>query len=879
MKDYARGSEWRKWDLHIHTASSYDAYKGDDSDKLLAKAVCENELAAIAITDHFIIDKDRITNIRGLLPSTTIFPGVELRTDKGDTNIHVILIFSDQIDLNTLSEDFNVFKRDAKNPDNNDKIYWDYNDICAFAQKHNALISIHAGSKDKGVDTQISNALPINQAVKEEFAKTVSIFEVGKEKDIDDYKKYVFPDIKSTKPLIICSDSHDPRNYHPAHQLWIKSDPTFNGLKQIIYEPDERVCISDYRPQEKAPYHIIDSISISDDLFQKDEIVFNKNLTCIIGGKSTGKSILLHNLARAIDPDQVSENSDISLGRRKTDKDKKALTLEIESSKLDVKWGNGKSGENQSIIYIPQSYLNRLADSSQETTRIDELVERVLLKRTDTDGNKLQKQKDALIQSLNDKKTENTNTVLEIVRLNESIKQLKSQISELGGRDSVEKEIHRLKTERDAIAKELNITEEDIKKYDQAVSTITAKEAFVEEISKEIKSISSLSSVVQSSIDLSSFSKETEEQIEAIVQKIIGEANRTWNVQKEQLIAFLSEKLKIAEKECVAALATRDSLKGKIESSNHIKELAQKISDEEAVLQTIISKEKVLNDEQEKQDIAISNISSSCVDFKKDYEDYACYISENANTDDSGLTYEVLIPLRVDDFLNKWRELFRENNPQNRKLIDTETFSDSAFTKELLAEIIKKDLSGELTTLKAGENTENTLRSILTDWYNIKYVVKMGDDSVNVMSPGKKALVLLQLLIDLDETDCPILIDQPEDDLDNRSIFEQLIPFIKKKKEVRQIIVVTHNANIVIGADAEEVIIANQNGTDSPNKDSVHFSYRSGSIENDYPLLKENGSVEDGILAKQGIQQHICDILEGEEKAFEKRKNKYNLNS
>lgn len=879
MKDYARGSEWRKWDLHIHTASSYDAYKGDDSDKLLAKAVCENELAAIAITDHFIIDKDRITNIRGLLPSTTIFPGVELRTDKGDTNIHVILIFSDQIDLNTLSEDFNVFKRDAKNPDNNDKIYWDYNDICAFAQKHNALISIHAGSKDKGVDTQISNALPINQAVKEEFAKTVSIFEVGKEKDIDDYKKYVFPDIKSTKPLIICSDSHDPRNYHPAHQLWIKSDPTFNGLKQIIYEPDERVCISDYRPQEKAPYHIIDSISISDDLFQKDEIVFNKNLTCIIGGKSTGKSILLHNLARAIDPDQVSENSDISLGRRKTDKDKKALTLEIESSKLDVKWGNGKSGENQSIIYIPQSYLNRLADSSQETTRIDELVERVLLKRTDTDGNKLQKQKDALIQSLNDKKTENTNTVLEIVRLNESIKQLKSQISELGGRDSVEKEIHRLKTERDAIAKELNITEEDIKKYDQAVSTITAKEAFVEEISKEIKSISSLSSVVQSSIDLSSFSKETEEQIEAIVQKIIGEANRTWNVQKEQLIAFLSEKLKIAEKECVAALATRDSLKGKIESSNHIKELAQKISDEEAVLQTIISKEKVLNDEQEKQDIAISNISSSCVDFKKDYEDYACYISENANTDDSGLTYEVLIPLRVDDFLNKWRELFRENNPQNRKLIDTETFSDSAFTKELLAEIIKKDLSGELTTLKAGENTENTLRSILTDWYNIKYVVKMGDDSVNVMSPGKKALVLLQLLIDLDETDCPILIDQPEDDLDNRSIFEQLIPFIKKEKAVRQIIVVTHNANIVIGADAEEVIIANQNGTDSPNKDSVHFSYRSGSIENDYPLLKENGSVEDGILAKQGIQQHICDILEGGEKAFEKRKNKYNLNS
>lgn len=879
MKEYSRGSEWRRWDLHIHTASSYDAYKGDDSDKLLADAINKNELAAIAITDHFIIDKDRIANIRGLVPSTTVFPGVELRTDKGDTNIHVILIFSDQIDLKTLSEDFNVFRREAKNPNDNDKIYWDYKDICTFAQKHSALISIHAGSKDKGVDTQISNALPINQAVKEEFAESVSIFEVGKEKDIANYKEHVFPDIKSIKPLIICSDSHDPRNYNPAHQLWIKSDPTFNGLKQIIYEPEERVCISNYRPQEKASYHIIDSITITDNLFQQDQIVFNQNLTCIIGGKSTGKSILLHNLARAIDPDQVSENSIISLGLQKPDKDKKSLTLEIDSSKLNVKWKNGKSGENQSIIYIPQSYLNRLADSSQETTRIDELVERVLLKRTNSEGNKLQNHKDTLIQTLNKKKTENTNTVLEIVRLNESIKQLQNQISELGGKDSVEKEIYRLKTDRDAIAKELNITEEDIEKYDEAVTTIKTKKIIVEDISREINRLSSLVSIVQSSLDLSSFPEEIKEQLEVIIENIIDEANKAWNMQKEQLLASLLEKQKAAKEECDTASAIRDSLKVKIESSNHIKELAQKISDEEAILQAIISKEKVLNDEKKKQDIAILNISSSCIGLKKDYEEYARYISENANTDHSGLTYEVQIPVRVDDFLKKWRELFRENNPQNRKLIDTETFSDSKFTEELLVEIIKKDLSGELTTLKAGDNVENTLRSILTDWYNIKYVVKMGNDSVNVMSPGKKALVLLQLLIDLDETDCPILIDQPEDDLDNRSIFEQLIPFIKKKKAVRQIIVVTHNANIVVGADAEEVIIANQNGADSPNKDSIHFSYRSGSIENDGPLLKETGVVEDGILAKQGIQQHICDILEGGEKAFEKRKNKYNLNS
>jgi len=149
----------------------------------------QNKVAAVAITDHFIIDKDRIENLRTLAPDIVFFPGVELRTDKGDSNVHVILIFDTDINLDELVEDFNVFKRsEAKNPDNNHKVYWDYNKIVEFAKSHDALISIHAGSKTNGVDHKITSRLEINQAIKEEYAESVNIFEMSKLQDLDDYE-------------------------------------------------------------------------------------------------------------------------------------------------------------------------------------------------------------------------------------------------------------------------------------------------------------------------------------------------------------------------------------------------------------------------------------------------------------------------------------------------------------------------------------------------------------------------------------------------------------------------------------------------------------------------------------------------------------------
>ncbi|HBI62408.1 MAG TPA: hypothetical protein DDY31_14545, partial [Lachnospiraceae bacterium] len=302
--DTYRGSEWRKWDLHLHTASSYDSkYKGEDADTLLCKALHDNSISAVAITDHFIIDEKRIEHLREIAPDIVFFPGVELRTDKGANNLHLIIIFSEKTEVKILSEDFNaiMLREKAKQKDSDDTIYWAFEDIVNFAESHGGLISVHAGKKTNGIDKEISNALPINEAIKADIANNIHFFEVGNKKDIEEYHQYVFKDIEE-KPIVICSDNHDPRNYIAKEDLWIKADLTFDGLKQCIFQPQERVFVGIIPPvldrANKNERVCIDNISVSivenakniDKVWFQFELPMNTGLVAVIGNKGSGKS-------------------------------------------------------------------------------------------------------------------------------------------------------------------------------------------------------------------------------------------------------------------------------------------------------------------------------------------------------------------------------------------------------------------------------------------------------------------------------------------------------------------------------------------------------------------------------------------------------------
>lgn len=116
------------------------------------------------------------------------------------------------------------------------------------------------------------------------------------------------------------------------------------------------------------------------------------------------------------------------------------------------------------------------------------------------------------------------------------------------------------------------------------------------------------------------------------------------------------------------------------------------------------------------------------------------------------------------------------------------------------------------------------------------------------------------------------MIDQPEDDLDSRSIWHTIVPYLMTRKRERQIIMARHAANLVIGADSEQVIVANRQGMDRKNRDGRAFCYLSGSLEH-----SESKNASQDVLESCGIREHSCDLLDGGEPAFRKRKEKYNF--
>ncbi|WP_199153353.1 TrlF family AAA-like ATPase [Chromobacterium sp. ASV23] len=161
--------------------------------------------------------------------------------------------------------------------------------------------------------------------------------------------------------------------------------------------------------------------------------------------------------------------------------------------------------------------------------------------------------------------------------------------------------------------------------------------------------------------------------------------------------------------------------------------------------------------------------------------------------------------------------------------------------------------AGIFSLLKKGQSAAAVYDLIFgLNFLEPRYSLLFQDTQIEQLSPGQRGALLLIFYLLVDKGKTPIILDQPEENLDNETVFRLLVPVLSEAKKQRQIIMVTHNPNLAVVCDAEQIIHAR---FDRALDSSIH--YESGAIEN------------------TGLNEVVVTVLEGTKPAFENRYGKY----
>ena len=940
--NFPKGSEWRKWDLQIHVpgskhANQYSTKEGVDVWEKFIEYIKNSDIAVFGITDYFSVAgyekfRDKISNIEEL-KNRQFFPCVELRLDisvnKDSEQLQCQLIFDSNYDINKI-KDFLVHLPLKNKKPNGSVAYCTDKDIgdCGGYDK----ISITKEELEKSLKNSFGNDHPfliagvasgmgsnraiansnIKKGLSDIFDDFCDLFfgcEENREYYLDE-SRYENKSLKAkAKPVVSTSDCHTledcknklgkkyPVPNNEGEDLerygfsWIKADPNFEGLRQIIFEPFDRVAFGYEKPDSKKSYYLIDKVRFLDntgqDNFSSDAIEINQNLVTIIGGKSTGKSLFLYYIAKTIDRKEVETRfADLSEASQ-YDFDKSA------DFNFEVVWADGASmylkntessngSDERKILYIPQNYLNRLSEEntgSRDT--INKFVRDVLLQDEDVRENY-----ESNLTRIKGFSKSILTSIANLYQIKQEIEEAEESIKQLGEVNGIKTYIAQLKKEADDIKSKSGISDQEIKGYEALLEKENEANTSIAVLSDDKKSLVSFQQNLMQQLE--SLEKLSYEQRSYLgndeVKKKFTEEFAKIGQLKTDLLTVTDEVINFANSRIVAYREELEKIKkeltpfmAKVKLQDELKKKNRAISDEQNKLNKIDLEKKKLESkkdlyEKEKKFLIgtyqqIFDIYDVVRNEFKRYENKFEDISLNVSV---GFNEKVFNEEVIDAFLNK-RDIKRNISSISWK-DEYEYHFDPNKHLSFISEIFNAVVDEKIKTVR-NKAAKDAAVKILENYFDLDFKISYKNDSLDKMSPGKKGLVLLRLLIDLSKEEWPILLDQPEDDLDNRSVYDDLVSFIKHKKKKRQIIIVTHNPNLVVGADAEQVIVANQEGQEKGRDNKkFKFEYISGALENSFELPEAK---QKAILFRKGIRQHICEVLEGGQIAFEKREKKY----
>lgn len=951
---YPKGSEWRKWDLQTQTIlddgyislseyaedlkksnptewQQYIAKVGGEANALLydsksyftdtkvdKKDRCINhvrnyfafidtfnpDLDCIGITDHNYFDDCLIDAFVEYSEKSRckIIPGVEINCG----GIHMLLFFPNKLyQKPTFSAGIQalLIKFGINNRTNGSGVLTttskDIKEIIDEVRKNDGIIIYpHCNSnnglfQERATDrthlADIFNHQKVNLLQSQNHKASITV---------SDY-------IKSNNALTskfcshISSDARSLRDLGRADQdgnlLWIKADPTFEGLRQIVFEPEQRIFIGPQKPGEKKSYFVIDKVRFLDNTgdvkFGSDPIEINQNLTTIIGGKSTGKSLLLYYMAKTIDSQEVKTRTSDSGVPVKYDFDT-SVDFNFEVTWKDgqhtlLRNPEGSTGDEpkeRKILYIPQRYLNNLSEANIKSREaLNEFVLGVILQ-----DSAIKEKYEETMREIKSEAKAIPADIGELFSESNEIKKTEEELKQTGDEKGIENYIKTLQKQADDIKAKSGLTEAELKQYEELVAkekTINTQVSHLEQDKKTVKNLDS--SLVSQINDLKSTTDEYEEylndtDIKAKFKselKVIETFAPGLKLATSNLITAIDAKLKLHNAELIKIKADLTPLLAKVQMQSELQEKTDAIKKEQQKLNDIAIKRNNLKTKKtsykKKVDDALESyrtIMSKYEGLRNEFKKFESKFGEislgvHINFNDSAFNSEV-----VKEYINK--------NDLKRVIAEAEWGDEFVYrydsTKHLtnITTVFEGLVNGTINTVKNRQSKDAVIK-LLEDYFYLDFRIFFKNDSLDKMSPGKKGLVLLQLLINLSNEEWPILLDQPEDDLDNRSVYEDLVGFLKNKKIQRQIIIVTHNPNLVVGADAEETIVSNQSGQEvGRDNKKFRFEYVSGALENTFEL---DQSQETAILLRKGIRQHVCEILEGGQEAFQKREQKYSF--
>lgn len=983
---YSKGSEWRKWDLHVHTPKSIIQNYGGDTEEtwnafIQKLASLPSEIKVIGITDYLFCDgyehlltrRSEIPNIELIIPNIEFrlntFSGTPNHTKRH--NFHVLFDPSVAIEVireqlfSGLSTGYKIQDKDewqqtptvrsleelgrqmkAAAPAGNsvhskpdlevgfDNITYKREDIekllekSCFKGKYITAVGYSEWDQSRWNQAASEKRTLINSA---HFSLTSSSDPVKIEENRKD-----LVDNRLNSLVLHSSDSHELSRVGKT-LLWVKADPTFAGLKQVLNEPEARVFIGTTPPNYKLDHKVISRISIpsSNGWFADDfSLELNRDLVTIIGGRGSGKSALAEAIACGVGSKDESEDAFL----KKATKHKKS----IKGTSISIDWSDGANTEfkvgdlatDQELVrYLPQGVVEELC-SHKNSDKLQEQIENVIFQALDETERMGSSDFDELrSQALSSFQYEKKRVVEKIRDINQKLSNLSAVIAELPER---QKTLTNKKEELVRLSNSLpELPAEDKKGQEDLAALNELKKRFE---SKIIELQSRLGTIIDVETKVKVFKSQIEEYREetntllhslGIAEKSVFDVE----INEDGINALLAEtkqdiatKLKILREGSKTAVASLLEISENDLLFDNLRLLNQGIDDkqkETRAFETI----KIKYQQQKKTTLVlessikalegeIDKIKNDSAPEKKKLEDnrLATYLSyfkllgkekikieelykplqESllAGTDtDKKLVFEARIKYHLDRHAESGLDIIDRTRRGNFREIDSLTaaltnFWDECSRHEFDGATIKAELNKILDAFMTFDGKDVPINEQLRenyqleDFYNwlfdttnfeIVSSLQFDDTDLYVLSPGQKGIILLMLFLEIDKADDrPLIIDQPEENLDNLSVYKDLIKYFRDRKQYRQIIMVTHNPNLVVNTDAEQVIVANYNGKRTP-----RLEYSSGSLEDQAKHIS-NVSVEE---LEDGIIEQVCNILEGGERAFESRKKKYQIST